>query len=94
MEKPRQTLSKRHTHSTKPLIHLTRPGLPSLIADRATASIEIRLSDTWRARPPLSGVLKMVPLNLEQLCLTFLAAVFALLIVPKLLIKPQKTVKL
>jgi hypothetical protein len=40
--------------------------------------------------PPLSGVLKMTPLNLEQLGLTFAAAGTTLLIVPRLFIKSKK----
>jgi len=43
--------------------------------------------------PPLSGVLKMTPLSLEQLGLTFAAAGSALLIVPRLFIKPPKVRK-
>ena len=44
--------------------------------------------------PPLSGVLKMVPLSLEQLLLTFVAAGSAFVIVPKLFIKPPKARKI
>ncbi len=40
--------------------------------------------------PPLSGVLKMVPLSLDQLLLTFVAAGSAFVIVPRLFIKPTK----
>jgi magnesium-transporting ATPase (P-type) len=43
--------------------------------------------------PILSGVLRMVPLSLEQLGLTFAAAGSALLIVPRLFIKPLKVRK-
>jgi len=40
--------------------------------------------------PPLTEVLKMTPLSLEQLGLAFIAAGSALLIVPKLFIKSPK----
>jgi hypothetical protein len=40
--------------------------------------------------PPLSGILKMTPLSFEQLGLAFAAAGSALLIVPRLFIKPPK----
>ena len=43
--------------------------------------------------PPLSGVLKMTPLSLEQLGLTFASAGSALLIVPRFFIKPPKVRK-
>ncbi|MGD0804339.1 MAG: hypothetical protein ABSA11_09730 [Candidatus Bathyarchaeia archaeon] len=36
----------RYTHSTKPLMRRTIPGEPSLTAEKATASIEIRLRET------------------------------------------------
>ena len=44
--------------------------------------------------PPLSGVLKMVPLSLDQLLLTFAAAGSAFVIVPRLFIKPTKARKI
>jgi Ca2+-transporting ATPase len=44
--------------------------------------------------PPLSGVLKMTPLSLEQLGLTFAAAGSALLIAPRFFIKPPKMRKI
>jgi hypothetical protein len=40
--------------------------------------------------PPLSGILKLTPLSLEQLGLTFAAAGSVLLIVPRFFIKPPK----
>jgi len=43
--------------------------------------------------PPLRGVLKMTPLSLEQLGLTFASAGSALLIVPRFFIKPPKVKK-
>jgi hypothetical protein len=44
--------------------------------------------------PPLSGILKMTPLTLEQLGLTFAAAGSALVIVPRFFIKSPKVANL
>lgn len=60
---------------------------PSLLV-AVVASVLLQIGAIYF--PPLSGVLKMVPLSLEQLGLTFAAAGSALLIVPRLFIKPPK----
>jgi len=60
---------------------------PSLLV-AVVASVLLQIGAIYF--PPLSGVLKMVPLSLEQLGLTFAAAGSALIIVPRLFIKPPK----
>jgi P-type Ca2+ transporter type 2C len=64
---------------------------PSLLV-AVVASLLLQMGALYY--PPLSGVLKMVPLSLEQLGLTFAAAGSALLIVPRFFIKPQKIRKI
>ena len=48
MEKPRHASHRRrHTHITKPLMHLNRSGIGILAVAQVNASIEIRLNEAW-----------------------------------------------